>query len=156
MINKYLIVIFVVMVEILGGAGSSAQGRRSPAATAIEISAADCARLATHVPSADTAYRPGVDAVGRPVVPAEGPAGAPPLLLPEVYVIEITADLQKRFNLPPNAKLYAGEAKIGIVTVGGDGGVAFNGEPVLAEEQALLARLCQERGRRPHGGPGAR
>src|SRR3546814_15670542 len=33
----------------------------------------DCARLVPHVPAPDVEYRPGVDAAGRPVAPADLP-----------------------------------------------------------------------------------
>lgn len=115
----------------------------------VQVTAEDCGRLTVHVPDAAATYQSGVDAYGRPVAGAEGDAASRPLRLPDSYAIEITVDLQKRFNLPPNARLYAGEAKLGYVTVAPDGRAFFNGEPIFDEEQAMLAALCQEYGPRP-------
>lgn len=119
-----------------------AAGRAAP--IIVQVTAEDCARLVVHKPDGAARYEPGLDAYGRPVAGAEGDAPQRSVRLPEAYAIEITVDLQKRFNLPPNAKLYAGEAKLGYVTVEQDGRAYFNGEPIFDEEQAMLAALCQE------------
>ncbi len=160
LINSVLTAVIAILPDGMGGgapaqaqiqAPTQAQAARSRAEPIIiRVTAEDCARLVVHKPDADAAYQPGVDAEGRPVAAAEGDAPIRPLRLPEAYTIEITVDLQKRFNLPPNAKLYAGEAKLGNVTVMQDGQVFFNGEPIIDEEQAMLAALCQERRQRPH------
>ncbi|MFO1188971.1 MAG: hypothetical protein U1E97_05140 [Alphaproteobacteria bacterium] len=126
------------------------QGRAPAAVTRaapiiVQITDEDCARLVVHRPEPGATYQPGVDAYGQAVPPAEGSGAQRPLRLPESYAVEITVDLQRRFNLPPNATLYAGEAKLGYVTVTPDGSAYFNGEPILDEEQALLSALCQER-----------
>ena len=59
----------------------------------IVITKVDCSRLVRHQPAPDVAYRPGVDARGRAVVPADIPgsgADAIPNLLPEVLEFPLT------------------------------------------------------------------
>lgn len=59
----------------------------------IVITKLDCSRLIRHVPAADVAYQPGVDARGRAVAPADMPgsgAGALPNLLPDVLEFPLT------------------------------------------------------------------
>ncbi len=108
----------------------------------VTITKADCSRLARHVPSADTAYRPGVDVRGKPVVPADLGGGAQ-IKLPEDITIAITVDIQERFGIPANSTLFEPEAYIGNVTVKKDGATFFNGQPLGGEEQRALAHLCQ-------------
>jgi len=151
MIYSLITAVFAVVSDLHGGWGVAQGQVQSPAAATrpapiiVQITDEDCARLVIHKPEVGTTYQPGVDAYGRAVPPAEGSGAQRPLRLPESYAIEITVDLQKRFNLPPNATLYAGEAKLGFVTVTPDGSAYFNGEPILDEEQALLSALCQKR-----------
>ncbi|CUW40443.1 protein of unknown function [Magnetospirillum sp. XM-1] len=59
----------------------------------ITISKPDCSRLVSHTPSADVAYKPGVDVRGRPVVPADADpkqAEFAKKVLPEVLEIPLT------------------------------------------------------------------
>ena len=108
----------------------------------VTITKADCSRLTRHVPSADTAYKPGVDVHGRPVVAADV-GGASRIQVPEDITIVITVDIQERFSIPANSTLFEPEAYIGNVTVHKDGTTFFNGKPLINEEQRALAHLCQ-------------
>ena len=111
----------------------------------VVLQRADCARLSAHVPDANVAYQPGVDARGRPVVPADlNPA--PPLVLPDEITIAVTVDLQQRFGIPASSSLYKREASIGTVVVRPDGSASFNGQPLTSQEQSALAFLCQRQG----------
>lgn len=58
-----------------------------------------CQALVKHVPSADVAYRAGVDVHGKAVAPADLP-DSPQIKLPEVISIPLTADLTTLLNLP--------------------------------------------------------
>lgn len=116
-----------------GGVIVSADGR-------IVISAWVCAELSgpiSGVPGPD--YVPGVDAEGRAVTPADLPGGAPPVWLGDVP-IEIDADLQKRFGIPADSKLFRGKDIAGLVIVR-DNRAYFNGEPI--------GRTSRRRWRRP-------
>ena len=73
----------------------------------VTITRADCARLVEHVPSADVAYQPGVDAYGRAVAPADLPGGlhnGTQFQVPDTLHIPIEVDLLDRFGFsaPPN------------------------------------------------------
>src|SRR3546814_18740413 len=57
----------------------------------------DCARLVPHVPAPDVEYRPGVDAAGRPVAPADLP-GSPRIVFPDAYRIPIEVDLAGHYR----------------------------------------------------------
>lgn len=59
----------------------------------IVITKVDCSRLIRHMPSADVAYQPGIDAQGRAVAPADAPGSATdalPGLVPDVLEFPIT------------------------------------------------------------------
>jgi len=114
----------------------------------VVLTRSDCARLTAHVPSVDATYQPGVDARGRPVVPADLP-GSPQIVMPEEITIAITVDLQQRFGIPATSSFYKPEAGIGSVIVRPDGSATFNGQPLTNQEQSALAFLCQRQ--RPLG-----
>ncbi len=125
-----------------------AMASQNSAQRTVTITKADCSRLARHVPSADTAYRPGVDVHGKPVVPADL-GGTPQIKLPEEINIAITVEIQDRFGIPANSTLFDPDAYIGNVTVKKDGSTYFNGQPLGSEEQRALAHLCQRQVKKP-------
>ncbi len=82
--------------------------------------------------------------------------------LPETIVIDITVDVCQRVdpvtgrqlcrtavpsvNGPVEKERFEAEARIGTVTVAGDGRrVYFNGEPLTDEQAALVHEACQRR-----------
>lgn len=109
----------------------------------LRIAAADCARLTRHTPAPDVAYRPGVDVRGKAVTSADLDGGAQ-LNLPAEIVVAIEVDLAKRYGLPRRPGVYDGTAVIGTVTVK-DGQALFNGQPMHAFDQALVAEACRAR-----------
>ena len=103
------------------------------------ISSQICATLAGTVPGVPSAeYRPGVDANGNAVAPADLPA-TPSTPIVDNFPIEIDQHLARRFNLPPggNAK-----AVLGYVTVR-DNQAYFNGQPLNADQTSALAEACR-------------
>jgi hypothetical protein len=95
-----------------------------------------CDQLVNLSPPADVEYRPGVDARGRPVAPADLPAESNPRV-DEIF-IEIDADTRRRF--------FAGEASVGVVVIQ-DNKAYFNGQPLEDREQAMVSQLCRDRSR---------
>ena len=98
-----------------------------------------CATLAVSspgVPSAD--YRPGVDANGNAVAPADLSA-APSTPRVDNFPIEINQHLARRFNLPPGG---TAKAVLGYVTVR-DNQAYFNGQPLNADQTSALAEACR-------------
>jgi hypothetical protein len=55
-----------------------------------------CRLVASHKPSNDANYRPGLDVRGKPVVPAD--LNAAPPMLPETIVVPLTIDLAQRLD----------------------------------------------------------
>src|SRR6202035_5248786 len=73
-------------------------------------SSSNCEAIAHVNDAPGIAYTPGIDVDGNAVAPAATrPLPTPP--------IKITADLQRRFGIPANSRLFQGEAQIGYVTV---------------------------------------
>ena len=129
------------MLFLLAAPVASAPG--IAADSSLQLSREDCARVVKHRPTPDTAYQPGVDSHGNPVVPADL-EDEPAIVLPAVIPVLISVDLQERFHLPPNSALYEGNAGIGIATVDLDGNVTFNGSPLTDPEADALAAACDE------------
>lgn len=109
----------------------------------IEVSSRDCARLADHRARPDVEHRPGVDARGRPVKPADLNPGA--VAVPQSFSIDVSADL-KKFGVPSNSILFQPNVGVGKITVE-DGGrrVLYNGQSLGNREQEALAELCRQR-----------
>jgi hypothetical protein len=107
----------------------------------LRITRADCNRLVKHRAAPDAAYRPGVDAHGRAVPPADLGGGAR-IKLSDTLVIPIEIELAERLGIPADPARFDADALIGVVEVG-DGPVTFNGRPLADEGQAALAAKCR-------------
>jgi hypothetical protein len=113
----------------------------------IVVSSSNCEAIAHVNDAPGVAYTPGVDVDGNAIAPADLPGGNTALNRQLMSVpIKITVDLQKRFGIPANSKLFQGEAEIGYVTVQ-DGKAYLDGQPLNVAEQGLLATACRERKR---------
>lgn len=103
-----------------------------------------CQALVKHTPSADVAYRAGVDVHGKAVTPADLP-DSPPIKLPEVITIPLTADLTTLLNLPAAKMPFKTGADtavaLGSLTLEGDR-VLYNGQPLTGDQQDNLSVLC--------------
>jgi hypothetical protein len=94
-----------------------------------------CKILETHQPQNDVAYQPGIDAYGRPVVPANLNS-ASTFKVPEIIKIPITIDLAERLNAVEDGVQL--EAPLGMVEIHQDGRVRYNGE----DWSQPVATLC--------------
>ena len=112
-------------------------------APVVGVSAEDCRAVVAHQPAPDVAYQPGVDALGRPVAPADL-GGAPQIRLPDPLVIPITIDLAERLDLSTAAGALEPELQVGVVTVDRSGRVTFNGVPLTSDDQVALEAACRE------------
>jgi len=127
---------FVLVITIIYAAAASR-------AQTVVVTARDCTALAQYVPDRSVDYKPGVDADGKPVVPADL-GGGTRIELPKEFQIPITVDLQKRLGIPVDPNQYqTDQFKIGTVTYK-DGRAWFNGQPLQDEETARLSELCQK------------
>jgi hypothetical protein len=111
----------------------------------IYIDGVDCQRLTVnHVPAADVEYKPGVDAQGRKVAPADLNGGAQ-IKVPERITFDVAADL-RRFGIPSTSPLFQPNVRLGQVTVERDGRAYYNGQPLQSPEVEALRELCRQRG----------
>ena len=108
-------------------------------AQTIVVDGAACRALAAHQPAPGVAYTPGVDVRGRPVVGADlDPA---PRFLPPTLSFDLDVDLAP--YLPAGSRLSMPQMGVGRVTLGPDGKVMFNGQPVGQGDGAALAAACR-------------
>ncbi|MEQ9575787.1 MAG: hypothetical protein RLN77_09425, partial [Rhodospirillales bacterium] len=87
------------IVTAAAGAGAqtpapppAGQAAAEPATPKARISTRDCRRVLRHQSSGDVAYKPGVDARGKAVAPADLSGGFQ-MVLPDVYEFNVTKDL---------------------------------------------------------------
>lgn len=117
--------------------------------TKIEVTGVDCRRLfVTHQPSADVAYKPGVDVHGKPVAPADlNPA--PQIKVPETVAFDVAVDL-RRFGVPQTSPLFQPSVKLGEVRVDVlTGKTLYNGEAIGNPEIEALREACKAQGLAP-------
>lgn len=101
----------------------------------------ECRLLPDHKASADVAYKPGVDARGKPVVPADINA-APMDLAGQTIVVPLTVDLAKR--LGHHTKGLALEGTTGFLEIAPSGRVTYNGQDLTSQVHAVCAGNPQE------------
>lgn len=107
------------------------------AAQQLKVSKKDCRRILKHVPSADVAYKPGVDVRGRKVKGADL-GGASPIKVPDEITFNVGSDMAKK-HLGGD---YTGDAVFGKVTVK-KGRVYWNGKPLDNSNQQAIAEACK-------------
>ena len=109
----------------------------------VKIAPEDCRRLVQHRPSADVAYKPGVDARGNPVTPADLP-GQARITAPDEITIDLTIDVLARYGVSSDSPLApSGEASVGTVAYDiASGRMTYNGQALNDPEQEALAAAC--------------
>lgn len=112
----------------------------------ITMDGVDCQRLTvTHVPAPDVTYKPGVDAQGRKVAPADLNGGAAQFTVPDRITFDVAVDL-RRYGIPSTSPLYEPNLPLGKVTVERDGRAFYNGQPLQNQEVEALREICKQRG----------
>jgi hypothetical protein len=101
----------------------------------------ECRLLPDHKASADVTYKPGVDARGKPVVPADINA-APMGLAEQTIVVPLTIDLAKRLN--HHTKGLDLEATPGFLEIAPSGRITYNGRDLTSQVHAVCAGIPQE------------
>lgn len=107
-------------------------------AAEITVSKTDCRKIIGYTPAPDVTYRPGVDAHGRKVAPADLAAGPSAFKLPDKITFNIGKDLAKDFN-----SKYTGDAVFGKVTVK-QGKVFWNGKALNDQSRNAIAQACRK------------
>jgi hypothetical protein len=98
-----------------------------------------CAHLARLLPNGGD-LKPGVDAQGRAVAPADLAGASRPQI--NNFPVEITSDLQRRLGIPANPNSFQPLLRLGFVTIR-DNRAYFNGEPLSDPDQAQLTTACR-------------
>ncbi len=110
----------------------------------VSVSGGLCKRLVRHIPDADVAYQPGVDAYGRAVVPGDlHDYSAFSALVPDTVIFHVVLDAFDAAHLAPPPGIETPGMVLG--TVGYDinrGSFTVNGQPVTTDHQDALARAC--------------
>lgn len=126
----------------LAGSSAVAEEIEASGEARFTISHSDCRRVAVHVPSPDIAYKPGVDADGNPVVPADLDPG-PNFSVPEPLVIHLGLPLATLTDLGLDARLDAAEVDFGRI-VWRDGRLYWNDQPLDSSAGNAVARACRD------------
>lgn len=101
-----------------------------------------CRVIVAHVPDDDVRYRPGVDAQGRPVSPADVEGGRQ-VVPPNIVEIPLTIPLRELIGDASPSMIGAAEANVGRVTVNRESGVILYDGQLLAGGMAdELKRSC--------------
>lgn len=123
----------------------------SSQAETVSITRQDCSRLIRHQPSPDIAYKPGLDAYGREVAPADLPGSGNQIkLLPEVLQFDIA--LNPMVGQSTQAALAAkglDNTKMGVAAIHYDFGknqFFINGQPLSGQELHELSEACAQAG----------
>ncbi len=105
----------------------------------VEIDSRDCRRLLARAPDTDARYRPGVDARGRPVAPADLGGGSP-VILPDTIEAPVTVDLAERHGI--DIRGLDAEAVLGRIVLR-DGRAYWNGRLMTPEDTEAILRHCR-------------
>lgn len=122
---------------------ASASLAQSGSTSEVKIAPTDCRRLVEHRAAADVAYKPGVDARGNPVAPADLP-GTARITASNEITINLTVDVLQQYGVPADSPLSpSGEASIGTIKYDiASGRLTYNGQSLSDPEQDALAAAC--------------
>jgi len=138
----------LIITTILAGVPALAQDMtpekpRLPV-TEVSVSLEDCQRLVKHTPSADVAYKPGVDVNGKSVVPAHGDGPAPlEIALPKKIVIDFGIDLAGKYGIIGTGEQTATASLFPIEYDLGMGALTVNGKPLQRDDSRAIAKACK-------------
>jgi hypothetical protein len=130
----------LLSVAVLLAMPALAQTQPQPSVT---ITDAECRNLTIHTPSPDVKYRPGVDAQGRAVAPAD--VGNRQRFQPPK---EVTIDVTRQLNTTSMQALGIGGSELKILQLKvRDGRVYYNDQPLGDRDQRAIAQACAEMAR---------
>jgi hypothetical protein len=106
----------------------------------ITIAESECRNLTIHTPSPDVKYRPGTDAQGRQVVPAD--LGNRQRFQPPK---EVTIDVTRKLSGPASQAIGIGGSELRILQLKvRDGRVYYGDQPLGDRDQRAIAEACAE------------
>lgn len=132
---------------MVAGAASAQDRLVSPEearAMVVSVSGGLCKRLVRHIPDPNVAYRPGVDAYGRPVVPGDlQDYSAFASLVPDTVTFHVVLDAFDAAGLTPPDGIETPGMVLGTVSYDINRSLfTLNGRPVTTDQQDALARAC--------------
>lgn len=122
----------------------------SPAtAEILTVNSDECSNIMKHVPDDDVAYKPGVDADGAAVEPAD--INAQPIELPQTISIPITFDFAARTPTTPHPPSYTAIGQLRqettVATLDMDtktGQLSYQGKILADSSQHALIEACSK------------
>jgi hypothetical protein len=110
----------------------------------VSVSKQDCRWLVRHRPSADVAYKPGVDVRGRPVKPADLESNQQ-VDLPPVIAIPLHVPLGNVLKKGSSTAVDSSEVGAGLVTVDRRSGeVKYEGKTLAPAEAKRMTAACRK------------
>lgn len=112
------------------------------------ISRQHCQQLTAHTPQDNVRYREGVDVKGKAIAPAdladeEGADNSWADDLAKHAAVAVTVDLASYLGLPAPQAGLKGEVPLGVLELGQDGQVLFNGQSLSEMQKSRLMTLCR-------------
>ncbi len=95
----------------------------------------------TATPAPDVEYKPGTEAGGKAVAPADVPNSTMPW--PQDIQIPLQLNLQNALHLPQNSNLTSPQAVVGTIEYK-NGQLTFNGQPISDEARANIQQACDQ------------
>lgn len=109
----------------------------------LEVSKANCQRIVKYTAEQDVNYKPGVDAQGRPVVPAD--LNQNQIKIPDTVFIDLSLpfkDLLKNYN----PKLKNAEVSVGVIEYNiSSGRMTYNGQELSDPALNAIAQECDKK-----------
>lgn len=140
--RRPLIGVIAVLAAASAGGLAAAQEVEDLGEAGFTVSLEDCRPVTVHVPSPDTAYKPGVDAEGNPVVPADLDP-RPDFSVSEPLIIRLSLPLAALADLGLDPRLDEAEVDLGRI-VWREGRLYWNGRPLDSAAQNAVARACRD------------
>ncbi|MBT5073637.1 MAG: hypothetical protein HOJ34_03070 [Kordiimonadaceae bacterium] len=139
----------VLILLAISEIGNIALAQENNAERVILITPSNCQLLTQHVPDADLAYQPGLDARGNKVTPADLENGSNLGLGANGYSFYMTHDALRENSIADKYGLgdaQEGKIILGQVTVK-DGDVLWNGTSLKEADKNRIYLLCEEQTR---------
>ncbi|WP_169569196.1 hypothetical protein [Sneathiella limimaris] len=111
----------------------------------VEVDKETCQKVQRHLARADVNYKPGVDARGNPVVPADTVGGQ--IKIPDQIIVDLALPLKDLFaeDNAPNRSLQNADVSIGKLTYDiKTGRLDFNGQELGNPALVKIGEKCYE------------
>ncbi len=111
----------------------------------IEVDEEICQKVQRHLARMDVNYKAGIDARGRPVVPAD--VSGSQIQLPETLTIDLSLPIQDLFalNKQPSRNLQNAEVQVGKLEYQiNTGKLSFNGQQLAQPALLRIGEKCYE------------